>query len=612
MEEDIKNSKKTFLKIIIIFSIIIFCVCFFFLIYSAVFAQKVYLGVYVGGKHVGGMTYSDLYNFLENKTKQFDSSGINYKFNNFTYNIKPSIEETGSDGYRLIYFETDKTAKIAYSFGRDSNFFKNSLNKILILVYPKKVRLKYDFNNEKWKEILQNEFKQFETEFIFPKVIFDIEDITISNPQDGKLFDYDKLILSTEKQINNLDTSDIKMELQTIKCPVSIKEAESQRDLIKNIINLGEISLKFEDKSWNIKSDIYKNWFVIKEKDKKILIGFDFENYKKYMEEKVIGDINIEVQDAKFSMNSGKVSEFIGSQDGREVDLEKTLNDLEYNLNSLIKETQIVVNITKSDVSTNDINDLGIKEIIGTGESDFKGSPKNRIHNIKTGANKLNGLLIKPGEEFYTIKNLLPIDADGGYLTELVIKGNRTVPEYGGGLCQIGTTMFRAAIQSGLKITQRRPHSYRVVYYEPAGMDATIYDPMPDLRFINDTGNYILIQSRIVGTKLYFDFWGTKDGRIIDVSKPVIYNIVRPGPTKMIETTELEPGKKNCIESAHNGADAYFDYKVEYIDGTKNEERFSSHYVPWQAVCLVGATASSTTGGSIGGSTGSSTTSTSQ
>ncbi|HNV97682.1 MAG TPA: VanW family protein, partial [bacterium] len=374
-------------------------------------------------------------------------------------------------------------------------------------------------------------------------------------------------------------------------------------------IDLGEIKLQFEDKFWNIKSDIYKNWLIVKQVDNKIKIGLDFEGYKKYLEEKIIKDVNVEVQDAKFLMKGGKVSEFKSSQDGRQIDLEKTLELVENNLNDLIKESEIIVNISKSEVSTKDINDLGIKEIIGTGFSDFKGSPKNRIHNIKTGAAKLNGLLIKPGEEFYTIKNLLPIDAEGGYLPELVIKGNRTIPEYGGGLCQIGTTMFRAAVESGLNITQRRPHSYRVVYYEPAGTDATIYDPMPDLRFINDTSNYILIQARIEGTKLYFDFWGTKDGRVVSVGKPVIYNIVKPGPTKMIQSTELKPGEKNCIESAHNGADAYFDYNITYSDGTKHEERFSSHYVPWQAVCLVGATASSTTSGG-GGSTGSSTTST--
>ena len=188
-----------------------------------------------------------------------------------------------------------------------------------------------------------------------------------------------------------------------------------------------------------------------------------------------------------------------------------------------------------------------------------------------------------------------------GYFQELVIKGNKTIPEYGGGLCQIGTTLFRAALASGLPITSRQNHSYRVVYYEPAGTDAAVYIPNPDVRFINNTNNYILIQVRIQKNLIYFDFWGTKDGRIASTTTPVVYNIVKPTPTKTIETTDLAPGVKKCTEHAHNGADAYFDYTVTYADNSTNtpiQKRFKSHYIPWQEVCLIGAATStaSTTG----------------
>lgn len=255
------------------------------------------------------------------------------------------------------------------------------------------------------------------------------------------------------------------------------------------------------------------------------------------------------------------------------------------------KPESIEVSIKEVQSASVDANaeELGLKEIIGTGISQFSGSPANRRHNIKVGANSLNGLLIKPGEEFSLLKALGPIDGKHGYLQELVIKENKTIPEYGGGLCQIGTTMFRATFNSGLPVTQRRNHSYRVVYYEPAGTDATIYDPAPDYRFRNDTGHHILIQARMEGSQLAFDFWGTKDGRDVKFTKPVVYNIVSPGPTKIIETTTLKEGEKKCTEKAHNGADAYFDYSVTYPDGTEKKQRFSSHYVPWQAVCLVGA-----------------------
>ena len=155
----------------------------------------------------------------------------------------------------------------------------------------------------------------------------------------------------------------------------------------------------------------------------------------------------------------------------------------------------------------------------------------------------------------------------------------------------MGTTLFRVALDAGVKITERRNHSYRVGYYEPAGTDATIYGPWPDLRFLNDTEHYVLIQTRIEGDKAIFELWGTSDGREVKMTDPVIYNLVPPGEPKMIETTELEPGVKKRIDHAHYGAGAYFKRTIVWPEGSEHEpvdETFNSHYIPWKEVWLVG------------------------
>jgi vancomycin resistance protein YoaR len=231
---------------------------------------------------------------------------------------------------------------------------------------------------------------------------------------------------------------------------------------------------------------------------------------------------------------------------------------------------------------------LGIREIIGIGRSNFSGSPVNRRKNIANGIKKVNGSLIPPGEEFSLLKALGPIEETEGWLPELVIKGNETKPELGGGLCQIGTTTFRAALASGLPIIERQNHSYRVRYYEPAGTDATIYDPKPDFRFKNDTPGHLFIHAFSKGDDITYEFWGTRDGRVTAQTKPKISNIVQPPPKKIVETLDLPPGKTKCTETAHAGADAEFTYTVTYADGTTKEQVFRSHYRPWQAVCLVG------------------------
>ena len=299
--------------------------------------------------------------------------------------------------------------------------------------------------------------------------------------------------------------------------------------------------------------------------------------------------VNRPALDAKFEVKGGKVSEFQGSRDGRELDADASIARMEDALLARgASEAFLVLKELKAKIQTAEVNTLGIKELLGVGTSNFSGSPQNRRHNIGVGAAAVNGTLIPPGEEFSLLQTLGDIDAAAGYLPELVIKGNRTVPEYGGGLCQIGTTVFRAALSSGVPITQRQNHSYRVRYYEPAGTDATIYNPSPDFRFLNDTGSYMLFRARVEGDDAVFELWGTSDGRTATTTSPVIYNIVAPPPTKLIETTDLKPVEKRCTESAHSGADARFMYTVAYADGRVVEKEFKSHYRPWQAVCLIG------------------------
>ncbi len=244
---------------------------------------------------------------------------------------------------------------------------------------------------------------------------------------------------------------------------------------------------------------------------------------------------------AKLQMQDGKVSVFDLSSPGIQLDIKRSAVALADYLTQGNFQNALTLPIKKTDpeVSTASIENLGINALIGEGVSDFRGSPKNRIFNINTATEHFNGLLIKPGEEFSFVQNLGPVDAEHNYLPELVIKNDKTEPEFGGGICQVSTTAFRAAIYAGLKITMRQNHAYPVSYYNPQGMDSTVYIPKPDLRFINDTPGYILIETRIEGTKLFFDFYGTTDGRSIKVIGPKITERGADGSLKATFTQEI-------------------------------------------------------------------------
>lgn len=278
------------------------------------------------------------------------------------------------------------------------------------------------------------------------------------------------------------------------------------------------------------------------------IIFFDENSIKKYLHD-LARSANQDPENAKLKIEGGKAVAFSQEKSGLKLNEEKSLEIILNHLknNPGQNSVNLVYDEIKPDISLNSINDLGITTLIAEGRSNFRGSPQNRIFNIKVALNRFDGITIKPGEEFSFVKILGEVDGEHGYLPELVIKKNKTEPEFGGGICQVSTTMFRAAINAGLEITARRNHAYPVSYYNPQGMDATVYVPRPDLRFINNTPGHILVQPIINGTELVFQFYGTDDGRKVNITGPTITERNPDGSMKTTFTEEVLDKNGNVI-----------------------------------------------------------------
>ena len=280
--------------------------------------------------------------------------------------------------------------------------------------------------------------------------------------------------------------------------------------------------------------------------------------------------------------------------DGKKIQRERLKEAIE--LAVLTRATKIPIPVATISTQVNvspELQDLGIKEKIGIGHTSYYGSPANRVYNIKVGSSKFNGLLIPPGETFSFNKFLGPVDAINGYRKELVIKQEGTIPEYGGGICQVSTTMFRAALFSGLPIAERHPHSYVVSYYSQIlghGLDATIYLGGPDLKFRNDTEHHILIQTYTKNDyELYIVFYGTADGRTVRMDGPHLGGYSSPGPTITILTTDLAPGQTKQVEKAHTGMKAVWYRYLTDKNGIETKESIFSTYKAVPAKILVGS-----------------------
>ncbi len=314
----------------------------------------------------------------------------------------------------------------------------------------------------------------------------------------------------------------------------------------------------------------------------------------------IADDVNIPVQDALFQFQNNKVTSFKPSKDGRALNVNEANLRIQIVLYQAAHGTatpitvRMPIDTIQPSVTTDKANSFGIKSLIATGYSEFAGSIAGRIHNVALAASRINGLLIKPGETFSFNDAVGDISAATGYQSAYIIKDGHTVLGDGGGVCQVSTTLFRAALAAGLPIVERHAHDYRVHYYEEggfkAGMDATVYGPTYDLKFKNDTPGYILIQTKtdLTNLSLTFELYGTNDGRAVTISNQKLWDVTAPPPDLYQDDPTLPKGTTKQVDFSAWGAKASFDYLVMRGSTTLEKTTFFSNFRPWQAVYLRG------------------------
>ncbi|MFZ5391156.1 MAG: VanW family protein [Patescibacteria group bacterium] len=565
----------------------------FLAIYRQVWDGTIFPAVSFGSVNLGGLSRSAAEEILNKSWDDLSKKGVVVTYDDKKVTLTSLVSSSTDPDltYELVDFNVVKAVDSAWQVGRQGNWFIKLLEPMAVRLRPINLSSQdlIKIEIDRVVEFLRSNFPGLEKPTISATwQIDETGNLTVSPEQSGWQIDRDKLATDLKKAFLTMSDNQVIISLKPSQPEITAADLEFLLPKAREFFKNEDFVFSFGKEKFTAQPEVWHKWLGVDKSEQGLKVGLkpsaDDEFWLNLAKK-----INQPAQDAKFEIVTGRVKAFQAAQNGQELDMAKTWQLAEQSLlNNQPLSIELIVKTTEPRVNTAATNDLGIAEIIGIGRSNFAGSPSNRRHNIKIGADSLNGLLIEPGQEFSLISALGDIDGDNGYLQELVIKGNKTIPEYGGGLCQIGTTTFRAALASGLPIVERRNHSYRVSYYEPAGTDATIYDPKPDFRFRNDTSRAVLIQTKIQGDELVFEFWGTKDGRQAVSTAPKIYNIVKPAPTRIIETEDLPVGQKKCTESAHNGADAEFTYTVTYPDGQVKEEVFKSHYVPWQEVCLLG------------------------
>jgi len=497
--------------------------------------NKIARGVSVANQNFSGASYEMARNKINAIIEKVANRPIEIKYADKQWSELPA--KFG------ITFDNEATAKAAWQTSHNQNLWLELKQQISLIFIPQNLNISYQFDQAKLDAFMQDNLADLETPAKNATLKYQpaTDDFSLVPSQDGQIFDRENLKNQIKQRVISFDQKPIIL-YQIIQKPILFSDINDMAATrAKNILDMTPYLLQYGNASWPIEKSVLVDWLNFEPDPKSsqtMEVAISQEAIKDFLAQ-LAPSINQEPINATLTLKDNRVQTFMRSQKGTELDIDQSAKEISQDILVGEKVINLQVDEKEPQITTETIDTLGITDLIGVGTSTFTGSTKNRIYNIGIGAEKINGVVVDPGQEFSIVETLGEIDASTGYRPELVIKNNQTIPEYGGGLCQVSTTLFRAAIYSGLKVTERYPHAFPVHYYNPQGFDATIYPPHPDMRFINDTPNHILIQSKIKGNVLTFEIYGTADGRQVKVDGPIILSSSPDGSMKTVLYQEV-------------------------------------------------------------------------
>jgi vancomycin resistance protein YoaR len=331
-------------------------------------------------------------------------------------------------------------------------------------------------------------------------------------------------------------------------------------------------------------------------------VGLDAEQLRPFLED-LAPRLARSQQNARFIFNDDtrQLEVIQPAVIGRSLAVEASLQSINQKLLEGEHHVDLEIVVTPPQVGDEVTADqLGIRELVSSHTSYFYGSSGERIQNIQTASARFHGLLVPPGAVFSMGDVLGDVSLDAGYAEALIIFGGRTIKGVGGGVCQVSTTLFRTVFFGGYPVIERYPHAYRVGYYEQtpsggynpdlAGLDATVFVPVVDFRFQNDSSNWLLMETYVnaAARTLTWKFYSTSDGRKVEWDTTGPQNVEAPPDPLYEENAELDQGQIKQVDWEAEGADITVTRTVRRDGEVLYQDTFTTHYMPWRAVFQYG------------------------
>lgn len=562
------------------------------------YQNKIYPGVQVTDLDIGGLDKLTAERRLKTLSQDYLSFS-QLEVDTSKQATNSSILSTSLELETLgVVYDHQATVEAAFSLGRDQSWWTNL--QTIWRLYHQSENLPLiidDYHQEHLDSFIDQLADAVEKPGAQPELILNqtTNSFDVFPGEDGLIIDRQAVYSQVESRLKYLNRKPITLSLEYEDHRITDNQISLAKTRALSLIDdqllleVHSMDGSIQD-SWQLEGAELVTFINLKG-------GYDLTQITDYLENLAEG-INKPPANAAFDFEDGRVVNFVPATYGLGVEIESNVNSFVTSLSQLEADIDIeplVLKVTQvpPEIDTSDVNNLGIKELLGRGYSTYRGSIPGRIHNVALTASKLNGVLIPPGEVFSFNQTVGEISRATGYQSAYIISGGRTILGDGGGVCQDSTTLFRAVLDAGLPIIERKAHSYRVSYYEQTdkpGFDATVFSPTVDLKFKNDTPGHILIQAKADSDNvtLVIELYGTDDGRVSEITNYRQWDAVPAPPPLYQDDPSLGPGQVKQIDWASPGLKVKFDYIVTRDNETLIEDTFYSNYRPWQAVYLRG------------------------
>ncbi len=495
-------------------------------------------------------------------------------------------------GLRL---ESRSTLTQAYRLGRGMSWSENLLSHVELLALGANLPPVFVYDESEARLYLEALAPEVNVKASDAGLAFEGTRPVVEPARAGRRLDVDATLVSLSPALTHLKPAEISLVMEEI--PPTISDAERARAEAHHLLD-GSLTLTIADPRerdpgpWVISPEELVEMLEVRSEGGTLHVSLNRDALRLYLQ-KLAPALAIDPVDARFHFNeaTGELEPITESGEGRALDVAASVDRIVDAAQGGDRHVPLVVNsIPPRYADTASAEELGIVDLVATGESYFIGSPSGRDHNIRLAVTRFDGVVIPPGETFSFNHYLGEVTAEAGYDESYITAGEQLEMGIGGGICQVSTTAFRAAFWGGCPITERWPHGQRVSYYElrggGIGMDATVYSPHVDLKFVNDRSDPLLIETEVgEGThRLVFRFYSTDDGRRVEKEDPVITDEAEPGPPIYELDEDLQPGTVIKWQSPVDGLTATVERWVYDASGdVLHHDTFVSEYEPRRA-----------------------------